>query len=1276
MNEPQSNSDPSEPTGRKLALIILALIAGAIVTVLVANRDRNPVVGLGGGVAADPELLELTRTALAATEDLATEEAEAAWQSVYERTPEDASLLLNRALNRVLHVDRLSQQAMDGSSDAAKQKAARVQLPAAIDAARNAIDDYEQVSGDLVVTLWLRSRIDLHQADLLPGSMTGPLQTEVFRNLVQGILGEVGTSDRSIILAGPLTDVMAELEDPSTGLPSDLRESAVQAVSTLSQQNPDNLFLAIQAARLGIANHDPAAEEWVLRTQSLAKAIEPSLNQTLKPIGSSADQMVAKITAAIQAGNWQEAEQSMQFWFNVLNPTEIVKTDRRRASPHPLDSISFDALRRLSASAVEASPVDKGAAEIRFRRSTIDQAADTISVCPVDFDIDLDDDLATISATGQLRLWANDGKGNWSPAADLAVGDVKPTGLIVVDLFMVDESHPGRLKTEGNSATYRHNAFPSAVVFGESGMRVVSIDGRASTAVADRMKIIEATGLEEVPNVTAVTAGDLEGDGDLDLVVATRDGIRLFVNRGNRTFFEVACEGPFDSDDPIAAMAIVDLDRDLDLDVVTVHPASGRVGLLENLLHLQFRYRTLSGIPAIADAGVVAVADVDANVSWDLIVCGSGQTAIVFSQTADAGAWTIDRVETIPGGAASGVVADFDNDSWNDLLSSLDKTTVARLGPWGLDAASQIDAGPIASLHAANLNADGRIDAVGLSGDVPVTLTNETASSGHFLDIRFRGIADNAANSGRVNHFGIGSVLELRFGPHYRSQVITSPATHFGLGQYDRASSVRVILPNGLTQTIRDPSLDTVVEEEQKLKGSCPYLYAWDGAKFVFMTDCLWAAPLGLQVARGVVAGDRPWEYLKVDGRHVSPREGHYEFRITEELWEVAYVDKLAMSAVDHPADVEIWTNEKVGPGEIATPTVFAFRNRDLRPLVKASDTQGRDVTGTMQKQDRDFVQGFDRRLRQGLCPPHWVDLDFGPLPPAAREGADREGADGDSNGPSIYLVLTGWILPTDTSLNIQIDQNPELPPIEFPSVWVPDASSPGGWRKAIPFMGFPGGKTKTIVVDVTDVLVADDPRLRIRTSAQIYWDSAQLAVQSDLPLVHVHPLELTSAEVAYHGFSQRIAGGPRQPESYDYQQASLAALWPPLRGELSRLGDCVDAVGHWDDSMVVISSGDEIRFRFSVPEAEVPEGWRRDFVLHCVGWDKDADLNTLAGQTTTPLPFRGMSAYPPTAVDAEMAGRVREVNRNQLGRQQSFRSFWYRGGQPKPNRFFSTPAL
>lgn len=459
------------------------------------------------------------------------------------------------------------------------------------------------------------------------------------------------------------------------------------------------------------------------------------------------------------------------------------------------------------------------------------------------------------------------------------------------------------------------------------------------------------------------------------------------------------------------------------------------------------------------------------------------------------------------------------------------------------------------------------------------------------------------------------------------------------------------ILPNGLTQTIRDPKIDSLVEEEQTLKGSCPYLYAWDGEKFVFKTDCLWAAPLGLQVAHGVVAKDRPWEYLKIDGADIRPAGDLYEFRITEELWEVAYFDKVAMSVVDHPADVEVWTNEKVGPGEIATPTIFAFASDDLRPVKAASDSRGRDVTERLARADRNFVQAFDQRLRQGLCPPHWIDLDFGEL----------SGQEDASENAKIYLVLTGWILPTDTSLNIQIDQNPELGPIEFPSVWVPDASEPDGWRKAIPYMGFPGGKTKTIVVDVTEAINREDPRFRVRTSAQIYWDRAQIAVQSRPAAFQEQPLSLVEAEVAEHGFSSRIRDDVTHPETYDYQKASHTPRWPPLRGGLTRFGDCTELVREWDDAMVVMGAGDEIRLKFSIAPTPLPKGWKRDFVIHSIGWDKDADLNTLAGQSTGPLPFRNMTAYPPAADAIPKSELVDQINQPHLKRSQDFRSFWYR---------------
>ncbi len=45
----------------------------------------------------------------------------------------------------------------------------------------------------------------------------------------------------------------------------------------------------------------------------------------------------------------------------------------------------------------------------------------------------------------------------------------------------------------------------------------------------------------------------------------------------------------------------------------------------------------------------------------------------------------------------------------------------------------------------------------------------------------------------------------------------------------------------------------------------------------------------------------RPW----------PPRDGQYEIRITEELSEVSYIDQIRLIAVDHPADEEIFINEK-----------------------------------------------------------------------------------------------------------------------------------------------------------------------------------------------------------------------------------------------------------------------------------------------------------------------------------------------------------------------------
>jgi len=1236
-------------------IIALAILVGAIV--ITPWFIRRFTSSQPADAVTLAKHLDWARMALAATESLDTQTADTHWTALYQELPNDRSVVLNRALNRSLHVDALMDATTSPSLDAGAQQAAQSELPSAFTKARQGIDDLARLDGESVLQVWLASRIDLQQASMLAPPSAQELRESTFSRLSHAIRTDYKDANRVVILGGLLIRAIDESESSVAGLPLEMLDSAAETMTILSAAEPDNLYIALRTAKLGITAQRSGVVESIERTRQLSQAIHPVLESSTRAIGLSPGDLVQGIIDAVNAQDWPKANSQMNLWFNVLNSSDLVKTDRRLALPHPLDQMSFDILRRLSYEVALAEPIPPGKAPLVFEAQTMGPESGVIAALAIDIDLNLTPEMVVLTADRILSLWRSLDNGTWNPIGRLEL-PIECSDVIAADLFMVDASDPNRLQVTPRRSENdllppaRHTTLPTLIAFGPGGVSLISVDGREATPDEDRLTIVGGeTGLETVAQVTAAVVGDLEGDGDLDLVFATRDrGLRMFINRGNRTFFELEQTAEMTQMVELSALAVVDIDRDLDLDIVTVNPLTGRIGIVENLLHLQFRYRAINEIPGAFGANYVRIADIDGNVSWDIIVGSPGRSHVVFSHTPEAGVWGVDRIETWKCEEGRFVIADFDNDSWYELLVTRNGVSMAyRL----LGSAAEIETsttGPLGGrfVSATDFDLDGRLDVLTIDKGRCTVFRNVTDPVGHHIAVRFRGIDDNNANSGRVNHFAIGSVVELRFGPHYRAQTITTPTTHFGLGGFDAGASLRVIFPNGLTQTVRQPQVDTLVEEEQTLKGSCPYLYAWNGEKFAFVTDCLWAAPLGLQIADGVVAKDRPWEYLKINGDFLKPRDGQYELRITEELWEIAYFDQVSLVAVDHPADVDIWTNEKVGPAELATPRIYAFSPQNRRSLRHGQDTFGRDVTATLNHIDGQYVQGFDRRIRQGLCPPHWVDLTFDPLT------EPRDDA-------SVYLVLTGWILPTDTSLNIQIDQNPEIGPIEFPSVWVPDSTAPEGWRKAIPFMGFPGGKTKTIVVDVTDVIQDADPQLRIRTSAQIYWDAAELVVQRSQPEILTHDLQLQGAVLNARGFSNKYRESQLSPEIYDYDHVSQSPKWPPLRGRLTQFGDCMNLIKAWDDAMVVMGSGDEMRLMFSVPDQTLAPGWKRDFVLHCVGWDKDADLNTISGQSSEPLPFREMTEYPPVKASQSARDRVERINQNHLQRTQSFRQFWAR---------------
>jgi hypothetical protein len=87
------------------------------------------------------------------------------------------------------------------------------------------------------------------------------------------------------------------------------------------------------------------------------------------------------------------------------------------------------------------------------------------------------------------------------------------------------------------------------------------------------------------------------------------------------------------------------------------------------------------------------------------------------------------------------------------------------------------------------------------------------------------------------------------------------------------------------------------------------------------------------------------------------------------------------------------------------------------------------------------------------------------------------------------------------------------------------------------------------------------------------------------------------------------------------------------------------------DNKYIISNAGDETTVRFNAGMLpELKPGWKRDFLIHTVGWVKDGDLNTANGNTVTPLPFHGMKSYPPAPgdkypADPELVKYNREYN-------------------------------
>jgi hypothetical protein len=275
-----------------------------------------------------------------------------------------------------------------------------------------------------------------------------------------------------------------------------------------------------------------------------------------------------------------------------------------------------------------------------------------VAMGDVDGDRDLDLLTANYTSNGTVSVRLNDGHGSFSAPAnnpDPAVGD-HPLSVAVGD---VDGDGDLDLLAANNSA---------------NTVSVRLNDGHGSF-LAPATNPDPAVGT--LP--TSVVLGDVDKDGDLDLLAANdlsgTVSVRLNDGRGNFV-------APATNPDPVVgrrplSVVLGDVDRDGDLDLLTANVFSNTVSVRLNDGHGSFSAPATNPDPAVGNAPFsVAVGDVDGDSDLDLLTANSGDGTVSVRLNDGHGSFS-PGVDLALGNAPFSIaVGDVDSDGDLDLLTA------------------------------------------------------------------------------------------------------------------------------------------------------------------------------------------------------------------------------------------------------------------------------------------------------------------------------------------------------------------------------------------------------------------------------------------------------------------------------------------------------------------------------------------------------------------------------------------------------------------------------
>jgi hypothetical protein len=373
--------------------------------------------------------------------------------------------------------------------------------------------------------------------------------------------------------------------------------------------------------------------------------------------------------------------------------------------------------------------------------------------------------------------------------------------------------------------------------------------------------------------------------------------------------------------------------------------------------------------------------------------------------------------------------------------------------------------------------------------------------------------------------------------------------------------------------------------------GSCPSLEVWNGTGYSYVSEVNdgtgWLGYLEHFQPDGsmVFSYNYPYDYIKLDSTQIEPVNGFYNFKIAELSDEIFYLDSAQMIAVDHPANVNVFSTASTFIYNLTGQGTIYTVSDNLATPVSAVNGTGQNVLPQISKLDGDFTTGTMWNWQS-------LTLNLGNL----------------TGAKQIDLVVASKITWPTTQAGgsnfLTYASEPGVTPSPPPYMQVMAAN--GSWVNVPDDREFPIPHVtdSEFVVNLTGLFPTNNYELRINTYQDIQFDYIGISTTPQQNVI-VHTIT---------------------PSSADLEQ--IFSVNSNSSGAFTKYGDVTSLVQSADDQFVIGREGDAVSLKFSADLPPVPQGWVRDYFIVVNCWFKGEGLSYVPF-TVNPLPFQAMTSFP-----------------------------------------------